>query len=305
MRSIRIATLVAAALVASVATTAAAAPERSAETPSKNIVETAVAAGQFKTLASLLDKAGLVNTLATGGPFTVFAPTDAAFAKLPKSTLDSLAANPAKLKAVLLYHVVSGAVPAKDVVNLRGAKTLNGASVRIRVAGGSVRVDAARVTTADVMASNGIIHVIDRVLIPKAATAPKRNLVGTAVAAGKFETLVSLVKQAGLAGALQAKGPFTVFAPTDAAFAKVPRATLAALGRDRAKLRAVLLYHVARGKLSAAAVARRTQIMTLNGKSVRVRSAAGTVRVGGARVTTANVAATNGVVHAIDRVLIP
>jgi transforming growth factor-beta-induced protein len=305
MRSIRIATLVAAALVASIATTAAAAPDRSAEAPSKNIVETAVAAGQFKTLASLLDRAGLVNTLATGGPFTVFAPTDAAFAKLPKSTLDSLAANPAKLRAVLLYHVVSGAVPAKDVVELRTAKTLNGASVRIRVTGGSVRVDAARVTTADVMASNGVIHVIDRVLIPKAATAPKRNLVGTAVAAGKFKTLVALLKQAGLAGALQAKGPFTVFAPTDAAFAKVPRATLAALGRDRAKLRSVLLYHVARGKLNAAAVAARTRIMTLNGKSVRVRAAGGTVRVGGARVTAANVVATNGVVHAIDRVLIP
>lgn len=305
MRSIRIATLVAVAVVASLATTAAAAPDRSAETPGKNIVETAVAAGQFKTLASLLDRAGLVNTLATGGPFTVFAPTDAAFAKLPKATLDALAANPAKLKAVLLYHVVSGAVPAKDVVKLRSAKTLNGASVRIRVTGASVRVDGARVATPDVMASNGIIHVIDRVLIPKAATAPKRNIVGTAVAAGRFKTLVSLLKQAGLAGTLQAKGPFTVFAPTDAAFAKVPKATLAALGRDRAKLRAVLLYHVARGKLNAAAVAKRTQIMTLNGKSVRVRVSAGTVRVGGARVTAANRAASNGVVHAIDRVLIP
>jgi transforming growth factor-beta-induced protein len=305
MRSLKIAALVAAALVASVATTAAAAPDRSAEAPSKNIVETAVAAGQFKTLASLLDRAGLVNTLATGGPFTVFAPTDAAFAKLPKATLDALAADPAKLRAVLLYHVVAGAVPAKDVVKLRTARTLNGANVRIRVAGGSVRVDAARVATADVMASNGIVHVIDRVLIPKAATAPKRNIVGTAVAAGKFKTLVSLLGKAGLAGTLQAKGPFTVFAPTDKAFAQVPKATLAALARDRAKLRAVLLYHVARGKLTAAAVSRRTQIGTLNGKSVRVRVAGGTVRVGGARVTAANVAATNGVVHAIDRVLIP
>ena len=304
MRSIRTTALVAVALVASLATTAAAAPDRSAET-SKNIVETAVAAGQFETLASLLDKAGLVNTLATGGPFTVFAPTDAAFAKLPKATLDSLAANPAKLKAVLLYHVVSGAVPTKDVVKLRSARTLNGGRVRIQVTGGSVRVDGARVATPDVMASNGIIHVIDRVLIPKAANAPKRNVVGTAVAAGQFKTLVSLLKQAGLAGTLQGNGPFTVFAPTDAAFAKVPKATLAALGKDRAKLRAALLYHVARGKLNAAAVAKRTQIVTLNGKSVRVRVAAGTVRVGGARVTAANVGATNGIVHAIDRVLIP
>jgi transforming growth factor-beta-induced protein len=305
MRPIKIAMMVAAVLVASVATVAVAATESSAEAPSKNIVETAVAAGQFKTLASLLDKAGLVDTLATGGPFTVFAPTDAAFARLPKSTLDSLAADPAKLKAVLLYHVVSGAVPAKDVVKLRSAKTLNGADVRIRVTGGAVRVDAARVAAADVMASNGIIHVIDRVLIPKTATAPKRNIVGTAAAAGRFKTLVSLLEQAGLAGTLQGKGPYTVFAPTDKAFSKVPRATLAALGRDRARLRAVLLYHVARGKLTAAAVAKRTQIRTLNGKSVRVRVAGGAVRVGGARVTAANVAASNGVVHAIDSVLIP
>jgi transforming growth factor-beta-induced protein len=270
-----------------------------------NIVQTAVAAGEFTTLAKLLKSAGLAGTLAGKGPFTVFAPTDAAFAKVPKATLNALAADKAKLRAVLLYHVASGKVLAKRVTTLSSVKTLNGQSLRIRTNGGMVRVGSAKLAQADVLATNGVIHVIDRVLIPKAATAPKRNLVGTAAAAGKFKTLISLLKQAGLVDALQAKGPFTVFAPTDAAFAKVPKATLAALGRDRAKLRAVLLYHVARGKLNAAAVARRMQIMTLNGKSVRVRAAGGSVRVGGARVTAANVAATNGVVHAIDRVLIP
>ena len=306
MRSIRIATLAIAAIVATAMTTAsAAAPGRSAETPTKNIVETAVAAGQFTTLASLLQATGLVDTLATGGPFTVFAPTDQAFAKLPKSTLDALAADPAKLRAVLLYHVVPGAVPASEVVKLRTAKTVDGASLGIRVDGGSVLVDGARVTTADVMASNGVIHVIDTVLVPKATTAPKRNIVQTAVAAGSFTTLASLLKKAGLAGALQGKGPFTVFAPTDAAFAKVPKATLAALGKDRAKLRAVLLYHVAKGNLTAAKVVKKSRIATLNGKSLRIRVSGSTVRVGGARVTTANVAASNGVIHVIDRVLIP
>src|SRR6478672_3644241 len=98
-----------------------------------DIVQTAVAAGQFTTLASLLEKAGLVDTLATGGTFTVFAPTDAAFAKLPKSTLDTLAADPAKLKSVLLYHVVSGSVPASSVVKLSSEKTLNGGSIGIKV----------------------------------------------------------------------------------------------------------------------------------------------------------------------------
>jgi uncharacterized surface protein with fasciclin (FAS1) repeats len=133
---------------------------------SQNIVKTAVAAGQFTTLASLLQKAGLAGTLQGKGPFTVFAPTDAAFAKVPKATLNALAKDRAKLRAVLLYHVVKGKVTAAKVVKLRSAKTLNGQSVAIRVNGGNVKVAGARVTTPDLMASNGVIHVIDRVLIP-------------------------------------------------------------------------------------------------------------------------------------------
>lgn len=133
----------------------------------KNIVQTAVAAGQFKTLVALVKQAGLVGTLSGKGPFTVFAPTDAAFAKLPKATLAALGKNKAELKDVLLYHVVSGAVPASKVVTLKTAKTLdNGKTVRISVSGKTVRVDGATVTTADVKASNGIIHVINKVLIP-------------------------------------------------------------------------------------------------------------------------------------------
>jgi uncharacterized surface protein with fasciclin (FAS1) repeats len=131
-----------------------------------NIVKTAVAAGQFKTLATLLQQAGLARTLQGKGPFTVFAPTDAAFAKVPKSTLDALAKDRAKLRAVLLYHVVKGKVTAAKVVKLRSARTLNGQRVAIRVNAGNVKVGGARVTSADVIASNGVIHVIDRVLIP-------------------------------------------------------------------------------------------------------------------------------------------
>ena len=135
----------------------------------RNIVQTAVAAGQFKTLAKLLTRAGLVGALEQPGPFTVFAPTDAAFKKVPKKTLRALLHNKAKLKAVLLYHVVSGKVTAADVVNLASAKTLNGKSVRIRVSGTNVFVNTSRVTKADVTASNGVIHVINRVLIPPKA----------------------------------------------------------------------------------------------------------------------------------------
>ncbi len=136
---------------------------------SKDIVDVAVAAGQFNTLAAALTAAGLVDTLKGDGPFTVFAPTDAAFAKLPEGTVESLLKpeNIDKLKAILTYHVVAGAVKAKDVVTLTEAKTVNGASVAIKVADGSVMIDNATVVKTDIDASNGVIHVIDTVIIPK------------------------------------------------------------------------------------------------------------------------------------------
>ena len=133
----------------------------------KDIVETAVAAGQFETLASLLKKAGLVKTLKGKGPYTVFAPTDAAFAKVPKATLDELAKDKVKLRSVLLYHVAKGKLTAKKVVKRKSIKTLNGQRVRVRVRGEKVLVGGARVVTPDVRASNGIIHVINKVLIPR------------------------------------------------------------------------------------------------------------------------------------------
>jgi len=135
-------------------------------TGQKNIVQTAVAAGQFKTLASLLTKAGLTGTLQGKGPFTVFAPTDAAFAKVPKSTLAGLAKSKAKLRAVLLYHVVKGKVSAKQAMMLTSATTVEGQKLRIRVTGGKVFVNNAKVVTPDVSATNGVIHVVDHVLIP-------------------------------------------------------------------------------------------------------------------------------------------
>jgi uncharacterized surface protein with fasciclin (FAS1) repeats len=155
--------LAACALIAVTAVSTAGA----ATTPRKNLVETAGAAGQFKTLTSLLKTAGLARTLEGKGRYTVFAPTDAAFAKVPKSTLAALAKDKAKLRAVLLYHVVKGKLSAAKVVKLRSAKTLNGQKVRITVRAGKVRVGGARVTATDIGASNGVIHVLDRVLIPR------------------------------------------------------------------------------------------------------------------------------------------
>lgn len=308
MKRIRttIALLVIAALAAAAIGASASASTASGSEGDTNIVQTALAAGQFNTLASLLSTAGLVDTLSTSGPFTVFAPTDAAFAKVPKATLDTLAANPELLRSVLLYHVVPGRVAAADVVELTSAKTLEGRSVAIKVVGGSVHIDKAKVTTPDVTASNGVIHVIDSVLIPKAApAAPAKNIVRTAIAAGQFKTLASLLRKAGLAGTLQGKGPFTVFAPTDAAFAKVPKATLAALGKDKAKLRAVLLYHVVKGKVAAAQAMKLRSAKTLNGKPLSIRVRAGKVLAGGATVTKADVRASNGLIHVVNKVLLP
>jgi uncharacterized surface protein with fasciclin (FAS1) repeats len=134
----------------------------------KDIVDTAVAAGSFKTLATALTAAGLVDTLKGKGPFTVFAPTDAAFAKLPAGTLENLLKpeNKAKLAAILTYHVVSGEVMAAQVVTLKDAKTVNGSMVKISTMGGGVMVNGAKVTSTDIKASNGVIHVIDTVLLP-------------------------------------------------------------------------------------------------------------------------------------------
>jgi uncharacterized surface protein with fasciclin (FAS1) repeats len=137
--------------------------------PTKDIVDTAVAAGQFKTLAAALQAAGLVDTLKGKGPFTVFAPTDAAFAKLPAGTVETLLKpeNKAKLTSILTYHVVAGNVKAADVVKLDSAKTVNGQSVTISAMGGTVKVDGATVVKTDIAATNGTIHVIDSVIMPK------------------------------------------------------------------------------------------------------------------------------------------
>ena len=158
-------TLVLSAAVATMALTTAS----TASAQGKDIVDTAVAAGQFKTLAAALQAAGLVETLKGAGPFTVFAPTDEAFAKLPKGTVEDLLKpeNKAKLTAILTYHVVAGKVMAADVTKLTQAKTVQGGSVRVSTMGGGVMIDAAHVAKTDIATSNGVIHVIDTVLMPK------------------------------------------------------------------------------------------------------------------------------------------
>lgn len=160
----RIATLAIAALAA-VGLSVGAMSVRASE---KDIVDTAVSAGQFTTLAAALDAAGLVETLKGPGPFTVFAPTDAAFAKLPAGTVENLLKpeNKDQLTAILTYHVVPGTVMAKDVVKLDEAKTVNGEMVKVKVDGGNVMINDAKVTATDIATSNGVIHVVDTVILP-------------------------------------------------------------------------------------------------------------------------------------------
>ncbi len=155
--------------LAALTLTVSAATLRAEQNAPKDVVDTAVAAGSFKTLAAALQAADLIGTLKGAGPFTVFAPTDAAFAKLPAGTVEDLLKpqNKAKLQRILTYHVVSGRVMAADVVKLKSAKAVSGDSITVAVSNGTVRVDNATVTSTDIAASNGVIHVIDSVILPK------------------------------------------------------------------------------------------------------------------------------------------
>lgn len=268
-----------------------------------DIVDTAVKAGKFNTLAAALKAAGLVDTLKGAGPFTVFAPTDEAFAKLPKGTLDELLKpeNKAKLTAILTYHVVPGSVLAADVTKLSNAATVNGQRVDIKAAGGKVMIDGANVTATDVKTSNGVIHVIDTVIMPSTD-----DVVDTAVKAGSFKTLAAALKAAGLVDALKGSGPFTVFAPTDEAFAKLPKGTLDDLLKpeNKEKLVSILKYHVVSGRVFSTDAVAAKHAKTLQGGEVKITSDGG-VKIDNATVVSADLDASNGVIHVIDTVIMP
>ena len=278
-------------------------PVTAAAPQDQDIVDIAVGAGSFNTLVAAVQAAGLVDTLKGEGPFTVFAPTDEAFAKLPPGTVEELVKpeNKDQLIAILTYHVVPGKVMANDVIKLSTAKTAQGQSVDIKVVDGKVMIDNATVVTADINASNGVIHVIDSVILPK------RDVVDTAVAAGSFNTLVAAVQAAGLVDTLKGEGPFTVFAPTDEAFAKLPAGTVEELLKpeNKEKLVAILTYHVVSGDVRAEQVVGLSSAKTVNGKEVAIATADGKVTVDNATVVAADVVCGNGVIHVIDTVIIP
>ncbi|MCU0727126.1 MAG: fasciclin domain-containing protein [Planctomycetes bacterium] len=266
-----------------------------------DIVDTAVSAGKFNTLVTAVKAAGLVDVLKSDGPFTVFAPSDEAFARLPEGTVAGLLKDTAALKAILTYHVVPGKFMAADVVKSTFLATAQGQSLYVTLSGDEARVDGARIVKTDIAAKNGVIHVIDAVVLPR------KNIVETAAAAGTFKTLLAAAQAAGLVETLSNGGPFTVFAPSDEAFAKLPAGTVEGLLADKAKLTAILLHHVLPGRaLSGSLAVGDTRVETA-GKTAFVlsRSADGSVRAGSARVVAADVLAGNGVIHVIDSVLLP
>jgi len=283
----------------------------------QTIVDIAVADGRFTTLVAAVQAAGLAETLSGEGPFTVFAPTDEAFAALPAGTLDTLLEDPAAdLKDILLYHVIPGKVMAADVAGLETAETALGKEVTFRIDGDKVFINDAQVILTDIEASNGVIHVIDSVILPPAddamateeedAMAAEADIVDTAVADGRFTTLVAAVQAAGLVETLKGEGPFTVFAPTDEAFAKLPAGTIdALLEQPEGDLKDILLYHVVSGKVMAADVVKLTSAETVLGPEVQVRVEGDQVFINDAQVLITDIQTSNGVIHVIDSVLLP
>ena len=268
---------------------------------SGTIVEVAQDAGSFSTLLTALDAAGLTGALEGDGPFTVFAPTDDAFAAIDGEVLNDLLSDTEALAAVLTYHVVPGLYRAADVVGLTTTPTLNGKLASISVDGSTVKIDNATVTATDIEASNGIIHVIDEVILPE----PIADVIQTARSAEIFNTLLTAIEAAGLTQALKGDGPFTVFAPTDDAFAAIDSEVLGDLVADTELLTAVLTYHVVPGLYEASQVASLHTASTLNGKDVTFTASEGGVMVDNANIVATDIFTTNGVVHVIDQVILP
>jgi uncharacterized surface protein with fasciclin (FAS1) repeats len=277
------------------------------------IVDVAVADGNFTTLVAALQATGLDQTLAdTNASFTVFAPTDDAFAMLGQDTIDALLADTDTLSNILTYHVISSEVNAAAAVASAGTtvEVVNGDSIALSLDGDNLLINTATVIMTDIQTDNGIIHVIDAVLMPpKAKGEPTMNIVETAVAAGNFTTLVAALQAADLDGALADETKtYTVFAPTDAAFSTIGSQTINALLADTQALSNLLLQHVVAGEVPAVTA------YTLNGQSaetlsgaeiaISINSTNDSLHFGGANVVVKDLYTTNGIIHVIDMVIV-
>jgi uncharacterized surface protein with fasciclin (FAS1) repeats len=285
----------------------------------QTIVDIAAADGRFTTLLAAVEAAGLAETLAGEGPFTVFAPTDEAFAALPEGTIETLLADIPALTDVLLFHVAGERLLAADVVSMDEVATLQGTPAPIMLDGDKATIDGAAIIQTDIETSNGVIHVIEAVILPnddliadeastmeEPATMDKPGTIAE-IAAGdeNFSTLVAALSAAGLVETLQGEGPFTVFAPTNAAFEALPEGALEGLLADPAALSDVLLYHVAEGKAMAADVLELPYVETVLGQPVLIAVEGDIVMANQASVVSTDIEASNGVIHVVDAVLLP
>ncbi len=270
----------------------------------QTVVDVIVASDVHNTLEAAVIAAELDDDLSAEGPFTVFAPTDAAFAMLPDGVLDYLLMeeNQDSLVSVLSYHVVPASGPSTALTDgMRLPTLIAGYSLFIRTRGDSVTVNGVLVTTADIIASNGIVHVIDAVLLQPAAT-----VVDIVVASENHTTLEAAVVAAGLAGALSGDGPFTLFAPNDAAFAAVGEDMINALLADpTGDLATILQYHVVPGRFYSTDLMDGMMLTTLQGEMLEVTISGDTALVDGVAISVPDIMADNGVVHSIDGVLLP
>ncbi len=266
------------------------------------VVDVVVNSENHTTLEAAVVAAGLVDALKGDGPFTLFAPTDAAFAALPAGTIPALLADPSgALTDILKYHVLAGAVKSTDLSNGMSATTLLGKDIKVTINAQGVFINNAKVTVADIMTDNGVVHVIDAVLIPARTT-----VVDVVVNSENHTTLEAAVVAAGLVDALKGDGPFTLFAPTDAAFAALPAGTIPALLADPSgALTDILKYHVLAGAVKSTDLSNGMSATTLLGKDIKVTINAQGVFINNAKVTVADIMTDNGVVHVIDAVLIP
>ena len=257
--------------------------------------------GVHNTLEAAIDAAALNGTLSGDGSFTVFAPTDAAFAALPASLIGALLTDPSGvLTDILLYHVLDGQVLSSQLPATATVPTLNGQTVDIEVTADGVTVNGAQVIIADLIGNNGVVHVIDAVLIPSDAT----TVYDVVVASSDHTTLETAINLADLDETLDGPGTFTLFAPTDAAFSNLPDGLLNSLLGDPSLLGDVLLYH-ALGDIALSTSLVNGPVATLFGETVNITVSGSGVMVNNAMVTVADIVTINGVVHVIDAVLVP
>jgi transforming growth factor-beta-induced protein len=279
---------------AAVATTTTLMPDKDYD-----IVATALQANVFTQLAGEVVNAGLVETL-RGGSFTVFAPTNDAFAKVPVDILHTIEDDADLLNTVLTYHVVPGEIAMADLQDGE-LDTVAGMPLTISHVGDQVYVNGNPIAAGDVQATNGVIHVMGDVLVP-----PLGDIIDVATTLPGFETLATLVTQADLIDTLKSDGPFTVFAPLDAGFDALPAATLDAVSSDADLLATVLTYHVVPGAISLSDMQDGDVLETVAGLELQVtKDAAGNTSINGIPVAVGNVQATNGVIHVLGAVLVP